>query len=192
MKAIAAATLCLTITQVQAAESLRRYNIDITSTTVSGLSSGAFMAQQFHFAESDIVNGAAIIAGGPFYCAKGSLKLATDKCMQPNIAGGPSAAESLEAAQRAERKGLIPPLANIENDKVYIFTGTMDTTVNPVASAATRLLYTNLGVKADNLMYVDTVPAGHSYWTMAIPALSPPVPTSLTAIATKPATSWNS
>src|SRR4051812_2478353 len=37
---------------LEAAESLHRYNIDITSTTVSGLSSGAFMAQQFHFAES--------------------------------------------------------------------------------------------------------------------------------------------
>jgi hypothetical protein len=54
-KILAVATLCLTATQVQAAESLRRYNIDITSTTVSGLSSGAFMAQQFHFAESDIL-----------------------------------------------------------------------------------------------------------------------------------------
>jgi poly(3-hydroxybutyrate) depolymerase len=99
MKALAIATLCLTATQVQAAESLRRYNIDITSTTVSGLSSGAFMAQQFHLAESDIVNGVAIIAGGPFYCAKGRLTYATDKCMQQKGAGRPSADESLEAAQ---------------------------------------------------------------------------------------------
>ena len=166
MKALAVTALCLTATQVQAAESLRRFNIDITSTTVSGLSSGAFMAQQFHVAESDIVNGVAIIAGGPFYCAKGRLILATDKCMQPKVDGGPSAAESLDAAQKAERKGLIPPLANIENDKVYIFTGTKDTTVNPAASAATRSLYTNLGVKADNLLYVNTVPAGHANVTL--------------------------
>ena len=124
------------------------------------------MAQQFHFAKSDIVNGVAIIAGGPFYCAKGRLILATDKCMQPKVDGGPSAAESLEAAQKAERKGLIPSLANIENDKVYIFTGTQDTTVNPAASAATRSLYTNLGVKADNLLYVNTVPAGHANVTL--------------------------
>jgi poly(3-hydroxybutyrate) depolymerase len=164
-KALAVATLCLTAAQVQAAESLRRYNIDITSTTVSGLSSGAFMAQQFHVAESDIVHGVAIIAGGPYYCAKGRLILATDKCMQPKVDGGPSAAESLEAAQKAETKGLIPSLANIENDKVYIFTGTQDTTVNPVA-AATRSLYTKLGVKADNLMYVDSVPAGHANVTL--------------------------
>ena len=165
-KALAVATLCLIATQVQAAESLHRYNIDITSTTVSGLSSGAFMAQQFLVAQSDIVHGAAIIAGGPFYCAKGRLILATDKCMQPKVDGGPSAAESLDAAQKAERKGLIPSLANIENDKVYIFTGTQDTTVNPAASAATRSLYTNLGVKADNLLYVNTVPAGHANVTL--------------------------
>ena len=86
--------------------------------------------------------------------------------MQPKVDGGPSAAESLEAAQKAERKGLIPSLANIENDKVYIFTGTQDTTVNPAASAATRSLYTNLGVKADNLLYVNTVPAGHANVTL--------------------------
>ena len=86
MKSLAVATLCLMATQVQAAEFLHRYNIDITSTTVSGLSSGAFMAQQFHFAESDIVSGAAIIAGGPYYCARGRLVFATDKCMQPKVA----------------------------------------------------------------------------------------------------------
>jgi poly(3-hydroxybutyrate) depolymerase len=166
MKALAVAALCLTATQVQAAESLRRFNIDITSTTVSGLSSGAFMAQQFHVAESDIVNGVAIIAGGPFYCAKGSMTFALDKCMQPNIDGGPSADESLKAAKEAESKGLLPALANIENDRVYIFTGTKDTTVNPAAAAATRNLYTKLGVKADNLMYVNTVPAGHANVTL--------------------------
>src|SRR4051794_25444339 len=106
MKSLAVAALCLAATQAQAAESLRRYNIDITSTTVSGLSSGAFMAQQFHFAESDIVSGAAIIAGGPYYCARGRLVFATDKCMQPKVGGGPSADESLQAAANAERRGL--------------------------------------------------------------------------------------
>ena len=166
MKALAITALCVAAAQAQANELLPHYNIDITSTTVSGLSSGAFMTHQFHLAESDIINGVAIIAGGPYYCAKGRLILATDKCMQPKVDGGPSAAESLEAAQKAERKGLIPSLANIENDKVYIFTGTQDTTVNPAASAVTRSLYTNLGVKADNLLYVNTVPAGHANVTL--------------------------
>jgi poly(3-hydroxybutyrate) depolymerase len=166
MKSLAVVTLCLTVTQVEAAESLRRYNIDITSTTVSGLSSGAYMAQQFHFAESDIVNGVAIIAGGPYYCAKVYQEYAEHKCMQQDRAGTPSAAESLEAAKDAEREGLIPTLANIKNDRVYIFTGTMDMTVTPVPAAETRTLYRRLGVTADHLMYVDTVPAGHAIVTL--------------------------
>jgi poly(3-hydroxybutyrate) depolymerase len=166
MKALAITALCLAAAQAQATELLPRYNIEITSTTVSGLSSGAFMTHQFHLAESDIINGVAIIAGGPYYCAEGFVTNALRKCMQQTGAGSPSAEESLGEAQKAERKGLLPALANIENDKVYIFTGTMDTTVNPVAAAATRDLYKELGVKADNLMYVDTVPAGHANVTL--------------------------
>ncbi len=166
MKAFAITALCLATAQAQATELLPRYNIDITSTTVSGLSSGAFMTHQFHLAESDIINGVAIIAGGPYYCAEGFVTNALRKCMQQTGAGSPSADESLGAAKDARSKDLIPPLSNIENDKVYIFTGTMDTTVNPAAAAATRSLYTKLGVKADNLMYVDTVPAGHANVTL--------------------------
>ena len=39
--------------------------IDPTSVTVSGLSSGGFFAHQFHVAFSSTVGGAAILAGGP-------------------------------------------------------------------------------------------------------------------------------
>ena len=38
---------------------------DLEATSVSGLSSGAFMASQFHIAHSRIVVGAGIVAGGP-------------------------------------------------------------------------------------------------------------------------------
>ena len=47
-----------------------RYNIDLTSTSVSGLSSGGFMAVQFHVAFSSIMKGAAVFAGGPYMCRK--------------------------------------------------------------------------------------------------------------------------
>jgi hypothetical protein len=166
IKAIAVTALCFAATQVQATEPLSRYNIDITSTTISGLSSGASMAHQFHLAESDIISGVAIIAGGPYYCAEGFLTNALRKCMKQTGAGRPSATESLKSALSAEGKGQIPSLSNISNDRVYIFTGAMDTTVNPVSSVETRLLYTKLGVDADNLMYVDNVPAGHASMTL--------------------------
>ena len=39
-------------------------------TSVSGISSGAYMAGQFQIAHSRLVVGAAIIAGGPYGCAE--------------------------------------------------------------------------------------------------------------------------
>src|SRR5918994_7390944 len=48
-----------------AAERLPSLAIDVGQTTVSGLSSGAFMALQFHVAFSGTVRGAGVVAGGP-------------------------------------------------------------------------------------------------------------------------------
>ena len=45
-------------------------NLDRSAITVSGLSSGGFMAHQFHIAFSKLVTGAGIIAGGPFRCVE--------------------------------------------------------------------------------------------------------------------------
>jgi poly(3-hydroxybutyrate) depolymerase len=47
-----------------------------TDITVSGLSSGAFMAVQMHVANSATIRGAGVFAGGPYYCAKGSMMTA--------------------------------------------------------------------------------------------------------------------
>ena len=41
---------------------------NISETSVSGISSGAYMAGQFQIAHSRIVAGAGIIAGGPYGC----------------------------------------------------------------------------------------------------------------------------
>ena len=65
-----------------AAVNLPQLNIDTTQTTVSGLSSGGFMAAQLHVAYSaTFAKGAGIVAGGPFYCAEGSIVNATGRCM---------------------------------------------------------------------------------------------------------------
>jgi len=61
------------------------YKIDLNSVTTSGLSAGAFMAVQFHIAYSSQVNGSGILAGGPYYCAQGSLTTATTSCMAAPI-----------------------------------------------------------------------------------------------------------
>ena len=45
--------------------------IDIAQTSVSGLSSGAYMAVQLHVAHASIMVGVGAFAGGPYGCARG-------------------------------------------------------------------------------------------------------------------------
>ncbi|MFG1498888.1 PHB depolymerase family esterase [Halobacteriovorax sp. XZX-3] len=130
--------------------------------TVSGISSGGFFAHQFHIANSNLVEGAAIFAAGPYYCAKGSVALATNTCMKGNGAWG-SAYQSYVFASGLAMMGLIDPTTNLKDDKVYIFSGQNDKTVVSSVSEELRDLYAFFGVK--NLEYEGTLAAGHTYPT---------------------------
>jgi poly(3-hydroxybutyrate) depolymerase len=48
-----------------AADPLPSYNVDLGETSVSGISSGAYMAVQMGIAYSEIVTGVGVFAGGP-------------------------------------------------------------------------------------------------------------------------------
>src|SRR5262247_1757385 len=80
--------------------------------TVSGISAGGFMAVQFHVAHSSTVKGAAVLAGGPFYCAQGSLWTALNNCTNPTAWAPVPPVELLVAdAELAARGGLVDPVA---------------------------------------------------------------------------------
>jgi poly(3-hydroxybutyrate) depolymerase len=49
---------------------LPAFNVDVAETSVSGVSSGAYMAVQFAVAHSRIVKGVGSVAGGPYGCAQ--------------------------------------------------------------------------------------------------------------------------
>mmetsp|Transcript_36359 Transcript_36359/g.55832 ORF Transcript_36359/g.55832 Transcript_36359/m.55832 type:complete len:85 (-) Transcript_36359:556-810(-) len=63
------------------ADALPALNAAADKSTVSGLSSGGFMAVQLHVAYSDVFKGAGIFAGGPFYCAQDKEMTALTTCM---------------------------------------------------------------------------------------------------------------
>src|SRR5436190_20669151 len=80
-----------------AAEDLPKLGIALPVTSVSGLSSGAYMAGQIEVAHSTQIVGAGIVAGGPYACAETQSSLlipfwptavaenasqALNKCMQ--------------------------------------------------------------------------------------------------------------
>ena len=58
----------------------QKLKINEKQISVSGISSGGFMAHQFHVAHSADLMGAGIIAGGFYHCAKGYLDTAMGEC----------------------------------------------------------------------------------------------------------------
>ncbi|MDE1714211.1 PHB depolymerase family esterase (plasmid) [Chromobacterium amazonense] len=155
-----------------AAAPLPPLGADSAQNTVSGLSSGAFMAAQFSVANSASVAGAGIVAGGPFYCAglvrmngvERFLITATTQCMRP-LGDAPSGALAFQAAQRFADQGLIDPVDNLKRQRLYIFTGAADNIVLSKVVAQTLAFYKSAGVPDSQVRYVNNVNAGHALIT---------------------------
>jgi poly(3-hydroxybutyrate) depolymerase len=70
MAAAALGGAALVAGPVWAEEKLAGFNADIGESSISGISSGAFMAVQFATAWSSLIKGVGVVAGGPYWCAK--------------------------------------------------------------------------------------------------------------------------
>ncbi len=125
---------------------LPKLNLDAARTTVSGLSSGAYMATQVHMAFSSHVAGVAMIAGGPYACAQGNLETALSRCLNPAAENLPDLDALVESAKSRASSGVIAPLQGLAGDKVFVMHGTLDATVGPAVSAAAAEFYRKLGV----------------------------------------------
>ena len=152
-------------------------------TTVSGISSGAYMAGQFQMAHASTVTGAAIIAGGPYGCAQSifsgivigpfatmlNAAKAVSGCMKNEMAawGVPDARLLAGNAKDRAERGEIDPVADAVADRVYVFSGTNDTIVQPAIVASAVEFYRRLGVPDANIRFVSDIPAGHGFVTDA-------------------------
>ena len=100
------------------------YNVDDSLISVSGLSSGAFFAVQFHVAFSKTIMGVGVIAGGPYYCAQNDLKIALTACsLNPDLISIP---ELVEITYATAATLTIDSPAHMKDDQVYIFSGLHD------------------------------------------------------------------
>lgn len=149
----------------QAADALPAFKADPTQTSVSGLSSGAFMAVQYQVAFSSTVKGAGVVAGGPYYCAGAFGYTAAAICMGMVPFLPPNPALMWAAAQTFAATGQIDPLSDLKNDRIYVFSGTNDRVVHQQAVDATVAFFKMAGVPDDNISYVNTVPSGHALIT---------------------------
>lgn len=146
------------------AEPLRVLNLDADATTVSGLSSGAFMAVQLQVAFSKRIAGAGVVAGGPYGCADGNVYRAVRLCMNA-LWGKADPSDSLDDIQALAAQGRIDAAAHLTNDQVYLFHGQADDTVARATMDALRETYTLLDVPEDQITYVTQVDAGHGFVT---------------------------
>lgn len=152
------------------APSLPSYQVDLTQTSVSGLSSGAFMATQFHIAFSKTVLGAGIIAGGPYYCVGASpltplVDNAVSICQQPLQGLEPNAKLLFEQAKGFAKKGEIDRLENLKRSRVYLFTGLADNVVASSVVDQTEVFYRLAGLPLENFQYIKGIQAGHALVT---------------------------
>ena len=123
----AASSLAAATFAAQAAAPLPSLNIDRAQVSVSGLSSGGFMANQLGYAYASTFMGVGVFAGGPFMCAGHSNYTA---CMY-NASISASQLNSMQADLTNWSGTNDDALSNVARQKVFLWVGSADTTVGP-------------------------------------------------------------
>ncbi len=155
-------------------EKLGGYRVDPNAVSVSGISSGGYMAQQYHVAHSKQVMGVGIVAAGPWDCADtqpGWLPLITATQVCSHTAGNglpflgpPNLAASIAATKDAARAGHLDPTSSLANAKAFLFSGTMDS-LEPQPVMDELYQYYLAFSPPGNVRYVNNVPAEHAMVT---------------------------
>lgn len=195
---VAWATSAQAVPEQQALDALKAVrqklalNLDPNEISVSGISSGGFMAHQFHVAHSRNLMGAGIIAGGPYNCAQGSVVTALRECTAfgaqathsllsytgpgPAPQGQEASPEAIKMATRSyqstlemDRAGKIDSPGNILRARVILVHGQSDRLLPEGVMDAVqqyyKMFYKHYGVDdqaSTRLHYLKMLPAEHS------------------------------
>ncbi len=152
-----------------AAPPLPNLGADVGGVTVSGISSGGYMAVQFEVAYSSLVRGAGVLAAGPYYCAEGAVGRALANCMAPGDKDQPPAPVDTEKTlEKLATEGKIDPIKNLRDDRVWLYSGSADKTVAPTVVDALAAFYRKV-LPDGALSYVKLADAGH-----AMPSVTDP------------------
>jgi poly(3-hydroxybutyrate) depolymerase len=153
---------------------LRGYNAAIGDSSISGISSGAFMAVQFGTAWSSVITGVGVVAGGPYWC---DLADSSDvmtayvrpitRALGPCMQGKASDLDSNDFVGKADANaasGAIDATDNLKRQKIYLFHGYNDTIVARTSTDATAAFYRHYvgAANSANLFYQTVIGAGHS------------------------------
>jgi hypothetical protein len=159
--AILALAATLATPAAKAAGALPRLNILPGSLTVSGVSSGGYMATQYQVAYSRDVIGVAVIAAGPWFCARGSLVRALDDCMAGS-ASGPEIGPSIAAVREYAKAEAIDDPSWIAPDRVWLFHGTRDRIVGAAVTDSLLRFYREF-LPPERIHYETQIAAAHGF-----------------------------
>jgi poly(3-hydroxybutyrate) depolymerase len=139
---------------------LRSYNIDPAKVFIAGISSGGFFGVQMDVAHSATFKGAAIYAGGVYYCALDNVATALVAC------GGEGLYQSTLAESEAymdlqSSKGTIDSERNLRRQPIYLWSGTADTVVKQAEMNDLQTEYEHYG--ANVFKYDNAFPAEHGW-----------------------------
>jgi poly(3-hydroxybutyrate) depolymerase len=166
-------------------EPLPGLGVDGAAVTVSGVSSGGFLAHQLHVALSRTVAGAGIYAAGPYACAGTefpltlfrALTVCADMTGPFPFLGPPDANRSMGAVRTAADAETIDATSGLAGDRVLLFAGRRDRLVPPSVVRTVADLYRAFGV-SEGLTIDDHVDAPHAMITEsfgnACDVLAPP------------------
>lgn len=145
--------------------SVNAYNINLKETSTSGLSSGGYMANQLHVAHSSLIKGVGILESGSYYCSRGSLAMALYACKE-TLMQSPDVHQTISLVKVLAETKQIDPISNLKNDKVFIFSGKLDSVVPYKVVAESYKFYQGLGVPVANIDFEKDVPVGHALPTL--------------------------
>jgi poly(3-hydroxybutyrate) depolymerase len=154
-----AVSLGLAALSATAAVPLPALNVDTTSITVSGLSSGGVMAINLGYAYSATFRGVGIFAATPYLC---QYHYQYASCQYKNVITQ-GMLDTMQTTIDNWSGGAIDNKANVATQKVYLFTGTKDNTVGVNPMLAVQEQYADNGVPSVNL--IQAANTGHVFPT---------------------------
>jgi poly(3-hydroxybutyrate) depolymerase len=154
-----AALLLAAAAPAYAQSKLASYNVRPETVTVTGISSGGFMAVQLEVAYSSHFHGTAIFAGGPYDCAQDSESTGEGACVSGS---GLSVPTLIGYTDQQADAGTIDPTTGLAGKPVYLFSGTQDTVVHQAVMDDLQQ-YLEHYVSASEITYDNTTAAGHGW-----------------------------
>ena len=139
---------------------LRGYNVDPQKVFVAGISSGGFFGVQMDVAHSATFKGAAIYAGGVYYCALGNVVTALVDCGGEGLYAS-TLTESEAYLDQQSSAGTIDNERNLRRQPIYLWSGTADTVVKQAEMNDLDTEYRHYG--ADVVKYDNDFPAEHGW-----------------------------